>query len=99
MSNFTAKNENFTCQNCGKEVLALSVGYRNHCPFCLYSLHVDKQPGDRKNSCRGKMRPVSYEVSSKKGIVLWFVCLRCGEKKCNKAANLDRVQPDVYIKF
>ena len=25
--------------------------HRNHCPNCLYSLHVDIEPGDRESEC------------------------------------------------
>ena len=40
----------FNCEHCGKEVLPLSDGsYRNHCPYCLYSKHVDIVLGDRLN--------------------------------------------------
>lgn len=27
--------------------------HRNHCPNCLYSLHVDIEPGDRESECGG----------------------------------------------
>ena len=33
--------------------------HRNHCPYCLYSLHVDgRVPGDRDSECRSRMAPV-----------------------------------------
>ena len=41
-------NQSFTCANCGAAVSPLAGGgYRNHCPVCLHSLHVDVNPGDR----------------------------------------------------
>lgn len=45
-------NTAFVCQNCKREVLPIQNGsYRNHCPFCLFSLHVDGEvPGDRKKT-------------------------------------------------
>jgi hypothetical protein len=44
----TAQNQGFTCENCGASVAPLSNGsYRNHCPACLLSKHVDILPGDR----------------------------------------------------
>ena len=72
------------------------LGYssRNHCPFCLWSLHVDKLPGDRANECRGEMEPVRVELSSKKGYVIVHRCRKCGEEHRNKAANEAPNQPD-----
>ena len=46
--NFTEIDEAFVCENCGKEVKKLGYSCRNHCPECLYSKHVDKNPGDRE---------------------------------------------------
>lgn len=36
--------------------------HRNHCPNCLYSLHVDITPGDRAADCGGIMEPVAVWV-------------------------------------
>jgi hypothetical protein len=49
---FNDINADFTCKHCGAFVSALSVASgvinRNHCPFCLYSRHVDLfKAGDR----------------------------------------------------
>ena len=55
-----ARNEAFVCQNCQKNVEPIKFGgsYRNHCPQCLCSLHVDGEvPGDRTNGCLGLMKP------------------------------------------
>ncbi|MDO4282434.1 MAG: RNHCP domain-containing protein [Clostridia bacterium] len=39
------KNDNgFICKNCGKKVEKLGYTSRDHCNFCLYSLHVDIEP-------------------------------------------------------
>jgi len=45
-----ACNETFTCKNCGRTVVPYDSGsnHRNHCPNCLFSLHVDDEPGDRE---------------------------------------------------
>ncbi len=83
---FTHRNETFRCLVCNEEVPPLKRGCRNHCPHCLSSLHVDKNPGDRANPCGGVMRAISYEISGKKGIILTFKCQRCGEVRRNKAA-------------
>ena len=61
-------NHGFTCAHCGAEVRPLANGsVRNHCPVCLYSLHVDVQPGDRASDCHGLLRPVGVEQSGKSG--------------------------------
>jgi DNA-directed RNA polymerase subunit RPC12/RpoP len=88
-------NRPFTCAECGADVLPLvSGGYRNHCPYCLCSLHVDVNPGDRANDCGGVMEPVGAELTGKKGWVVVHRCRRCGEVRRNKAALEDPRQPD-----
>ena len=89
-----ASNLQVICQNCGKKVEPLSYTSRNHCPFCLYSLHVDVLPGDRANECGGKMRPVFAEPDAKKGYIITHKCEKCGQKTRNKAAHEAKVQPD-----
>ena len=56
---FTKNDSGFLCANCGKEVLPLKKTSRNHCPFCLCSLHLDINPGDRANECKGIMDAVT----------------------------------------
>lgn len=50
-----ACNETFVCKVCGRTVVPEGAGssHRNHCPNCLYSLHVDINPGDRESDCGG----------------------------------------------
>ena len=44
-----AENTDFVCGHCSTLVPANTDGhYRNHCPWCLWSLHVDELPGDRQ---------------------------------------------------
>lgn len=88
------ENTDFVCLNCGKNVKALTNGsYRNHCPFCLYSLHVDDKPGDRQSLCRALMKPVGLTFKSKKGWQIIHECTVCGHRAANKAAE-NTVQPD-----
>jgi hypothetical protein len=52
----------FDCCHCrlGVSAAALLSGVhnRNHCPFCLWSKHVDlREPGDRLSACKAPMRP------------------------------------------
>ena len=87
--NFKKNDEGFICKNCGREVLPLGYTSRNHCPHCLYSLHVDVLPGDRANACGGFLKPVSVVPDGKKGYVIEFICEKCGAVVRNKAAKDD----------
>ena len=88
------KNDNgFVCAHCGAEVVPMEKSSRDHCPVCLYSLHVDVLPGDRANECRGKLKPVQCLPDPKKGFVIVYRCEKCGQKVRCKAA-LDCRQPD-----
>jgi len=93
------QNEGSVCENCGARVEPLTNGsYRNHCPFCLYSKHVDEQPGDRRSRCHGLMRPVRLVYKRKKGYQLVHQSLKCGVVKVNKVA-VDTVQPDELARW
>ena len=65
MKKFNMIDESFICENCGKEVTRLGYTARDHCPFCLYSKHLDINPGDRENTCKGLMRPIGIEKFKK----------------------------------
>ena len=80
--------------NCGAAVEPLGSSSRDHCPYCLCSIHIDNMPGDRANPCHGILDPVRVELSPKKGYVIVYKCRRCGEVKRNRAACDARVQPD-----
>ena len=67
MPNFTVIDEEFICENCGFKVPKLGYSCRNHCPKCLTSKHVDKNPGDRSEECHGILEPVGIEINNKKG--------------------------------
>lgn len=88
------ENSTFVCANCGRLVLPLTNGsYRNHCPFCLWSRHVDERPGDRSSRCGGLMEPVGVTYHSKKGYQLRHRCVKCGFERLNKVAE-NTVMPD-----
>ena len=90
------KNENtaFACLECGFKVIPLSNGsYRNHCPECLHSLHVDHTPGDRASPCRGLMEPIGMRHKPGKGFQILHRCTTCGEVRANRVATAT-VQPD-----
>lgn len=94
MKRFQRKIEDFVCEKCGTAVAG--TGYTNHCPKCLYSKHVDVNPGDRANSCGGIMKPTGLEMDHGEYIIL-HVCEKCGEKKKNKTAKND--DPEALIKL
>ena len=84
------ENTGFICAHCGTEIIPLANGsYRNHCPRCLYSLHIDNLPGDRANVCLGLMAPVGIRSNSKKGYQLIHRCNKCGTQKVNRVAPDD----------
>jgi predicted RNA-binding Zn-ribbon protein involved in translation (DUF1610 family) len=91
---FTKNDSGFICANCGKEVLPMGTSSRNHCPFCLCSLHVDINPGDRANECGGLLRPIRSEPDARRGFIIIHKCDKCGEIHRNKAAHEAKVQPD-----
>ena len=91
---FTKNDSGFVCAHCGREVLPLGYTSRNHCPFCLYSLHVDINPGDRANACGGPLRPVRAEPHPKRGYVIVHRCEKCGGSSRCRSAHEAKVQPD-----
>ena len=94
MKKFTKKVENFICENCGKSVIG--NGYTNHCPFCLYSKHVDINPGDRSCTCGGLMKPI--EIQQKNGeFVILHKCTKCGLERKNKVQENDDINKIIEI--
>ena len=87
------ENTGFVCESCGRLVKPATNGsYRNHCPFCLYSKHLDVLPGDRSSECQGLMEPTEL-AGSRKGLQIVHRCLRCGVVRVNRVAELTD-QPD-----
>jgi len=80
--------EDFMCLNCDQKIIG--NGYTNHCPRCLYSLHVDIYPGDRANGCFGLMKPITL-IKKGEEFIITHQCLRCGEEKNNKTNPVDDV--------
>ena len=75
---FQKKVENFICEKCG--VKNIGNGFTNHCCKCLWSKHVDINPGDRAEKCEGMMDPV--KVDFEKGeYFINHTCLKCGYKR------------------
>ena len=83
---FQRKIEDFICDNCGEAVKG--DGYTNHCPACLYSKHVDINPGDRTNKCRGLMKPVNAFLKKQD----WILVQKC--EKCGMEMNIRLKEED-----
>lgn len=91
---FSKNDGGFICVHCGKEVLPLKYTSRNHCPFCLWSRHLDINPGDRASDCGGELEPISASPDAKKGYIITHKCVKCGAIRRNKACTEAKVQPD-----
>ena len=91
---FTRTIEDFVCENCSAKVIG--NGYTNHCPKCLFSKHVDVNPGDRACDCMGLMEPIF--VAMKKGeYIISFKCKKCGFERQNKTAKEDSFEEIIRI--
>jgi rubrerythrin len=87
MARLFARNiENFTCGRCGAVVEG--NGFTNHCPSCLFSKHVDENPGDRAAGCGGAMEPIAVEQARGRYVIV-HRCLKCGRVKRNKSSPAD----------
>jgi len=92
--NFIKNDSGFVCANCGMTVEPLGSSSRDHCPFCLHSLHVDIVPGDRAAECGGTLVPIAADTDARRGYIIIYRCKKCGAIKRNKSAHDAKVQPD-----
>lgn len=93
MKKFNMINEAFICENCNKEVIKADKTARDHCPHCLYSKHVDINPGDRANKCQGLLKPISVE-KFKNTYKIIYKCEKCNVMHKNIMAlddNMDLI--------
>jgi hypothetical protein len=82
----------FTCGHCRRFVGSLPSGghHRNHCPYCLYSRHVDAATsGDRASACRALMPPIGAFQRPNGEHVIVHRCLGCGFERFNRIAADD----------
>ena len=87
------RDENFICENCYKQVEKLNYTARDHCPHCLYSKHLDINPGDRLNECQGLLKPISIE-KFKNTYKIIYKCEKCNQTHKNIMAiddNYDKI--------
>lgn len=86
--------KSFTCRNCYQKVSLSAPGthHRNHCPFCLYSLHLDRRPGDRSSVCGGLMESIGKFNKKDGEEVIVHHCLVCGLRRNNRVAGDDSIE-------
>lgn len=89
-------DEEFICENCNKNVNKLNYSARDHCPFCLYSKHVDINPGDRLNNCKGLLVPFDIE-KFKNTYKIIYKCNTCGKIHKNIIANDDDINKIIEL--
>ena len=97
------KNKGFKCINCQRWVpinVYMGTNNRNHCPYCLWSRHVDRStPGDRLAGCDTGMKPIAI-VLKRAGLNKWgnkvmgeimivHECVRCNKLSINRIAADD----------
>lgn len=87
-----ADQHGFSCRNCGAFVPWEGGGtqQRNHCPWCLFSLHLDLEPGDRSADCGSLMEPIAVWVSRRDEWKLIHRCIACGALSSNRVAADDQ---------
>jgi len=93
----------FRCIHCGGPVSSLSqlsgVLNRNHCPYCLWSCHLDLfTSGDRLSACKGPMRPIGLTLKKNRNkyqsgpggeLMLIHECVDCCTLSINRIAADD----------
>ena len=94
MKSFTKTVEDFNCAHCGAVVRG--NGYTNHCPKCLWSRHVDDNPGDRASKCGGMMRPIVAAPDGAR-FVITHKCEICGKIKRQRTSDDDNIDAIIEL--
>lgn len=103
MRNHFSSFGDFRCANCGAVVSVMhmlsGVNNRNHCPYCLWSCHLDLySTGDRLSACKAGMKPIGltlkrsrnkYQVDSRGELMLVHACVDCATVSINRIAADD----------
>ena len=93
----------FRCLHCqgyvSSDPLLAGVRNRNHCPYCLWSRHLDwQQAGDRLSVCRAAMKPIGLSLKRSRNryageqageLMLIHCCQDCGKIALNRIAADD----------
>ncbi len=103
-------DDGFECKHCHAYVSGASslsgVQNRNHCPYCLWSRHLDLHtPGDRLSACKSTMKPIGLTIKAtnkKYGLgrgelMLIHVCTDCGRLSINRIAADDVPENILHI--
>ena len=90
MKQFTKLDEEFICENCKQKIEKLKYTTRDHCNHCLYSKHVDINPGDRQNPCKGLLKPIGIE-KFKNTYKIIYKCEKCNQIHKNIMATDDNM--------
>jgi len=102
-TNALLRNVDFRCLHCRYHASADSilsgVSHRNHCPYCLWSRHLDLfTAGDRLSACKGAMRPLGLTLKRSRNkyghlssgeLMLIHECIECGKLAINRIAADD----------
>ena len=96
MKKFNMIDESFICEKCKKKVDKLNYTARDHCPYCLYSKHVDINPGDRANKCQGLLKPIGIE-KFKNTFKILYTCEKCNQNHKNITANDDDINTIINL--
>jgi hypothetical protein len=84
--------------------LLSGVQNRNHCPYCLWSRHLDlEQAGDRLSTCQSRMEPIGLTAKATRKkygpglgeLMLVHVCRGCEKLSINRIAADDA--PEVLL--
>ena len=103
MRNPAASFGGFRCAHCHIIVssahLLSGVNNRNHCPYCLWSCHLDLfAAGDRLSACKAPMRPIGltmkkgrnkYQREPRGELMLIHECVECKTLSINRIAADD----------
>ncbi|HUL52148.1 MAG TPA: RNHCP domain-containing protein [Opitutaceae bacterium] len=79
------------CRHCGGEFSPDAPGtrHRNHCPWCLWSVHLDVTPGDRAADCGGGMEPIAIDARPDGEWRIVHQCRTCHIVHLNRIAGDD----------
>src|SRR5215475_14044587 len=109
MRNHIPSFGDFRCTHCHNMVSAMrllsGVNNRNHCPYCLWSCHLDLfVAGDRLSACKGQMKPIGltmkksrnkYRLEARGELMLIHQCVECSDISINRIAADD--DPDSIL--
>ena len=104
-------DDGFLCKHCNVYVSSASflsgVENRNHCPYCLWSRHMDLYAaGDRLSACKSPMKPIGLttKATNKKyspgrgELMLIHLCTECETLSINRIAA-DDIPQTVFAVF